>query len=105
MIPLVALAVVAHACLASWYGTEHRQHTTANGEHFTGGAMTCALRSTPRNEVYLVAYRGKTIRCRHNDFGPAEWTGRCIDLSKAAAARLGILHRGSARVLVTRARG
>ena len=95
-LPLVPLAPVALPLmlLGSVYGTEHGQHITANGEHYTGKSITCALRSKPHNEYYLVEYHGRHIYCRHNDWGPARWTHKSIDLSTASAAKLGF--RGGA---------
>jgi len=88
--------------LASTYGTEHHQNITATGEIYTGDEHTCALRSKPHNEVYLVEYRGRFVYCRHNDWGPARWTNKSIDLSTASAQALHF--PGSGRVKVTKKR-
>ena len=45
---------------------------------------------------------GVPVVVRVNDRGPARWTGRAIDLSRAAAARLDMLGRGLARVRIER---
>jgi len=87
-------------CIASIYGTEHHQLVTANGEKYTGKQMTCAMRTTPRNEHYRVDYHGRSANCRHNDWGPALWTHKCIDLSKAMGASLHM--PGVGKVNVTR---
>ena len=89
-------------CMASIYGTEHHQLVTANGEKYTGRQMTCAMRTTPHNEHYRVAYNGRSADCRHNDWGPARWTHKCIDLSKAMGAALHM--PGTGKVNVTRVR-
>lgn len=96
----VAVAAISTLCMASMYGTENHQLITANGERYTGRDMTCALRTTPRNEHYLVERRGRSVRCRHNDWGPAAWTHRCIDMSLAAAHAIRL--PGIGRVRITR---
>jgi rare lipoprotein A len=95
-------AGAAEACrgttgLASWYGTESGTRT-ANGEHFDGRSLTAASRGLPFGTKLRVTYRGKSVVVRINDRGPALRTGRFLDLSKAAAARIGMIHAGVARV-------
>ena len=41
---------------------------------------------------------GRSVLVLVNDIGPAKWSGRIIDLSRAAAVRLGIMARGQFRV-------
>lgn len=95
-------ATVPHAdaatCgLASWYGTESG-HRTANGEPFDGRSLTAASRSLPFNTRLRVTRAGRSVVVRINDRGPALRTGRFLDLSKAAAARLGMIQAGVAKV-------
>jgi rare lipoprotein A (peptidoglycan hydrolase) len=97
---LAALFGAAFSCMASMYGTEHGQSRTATGEVYTGRDRTCALRSKPHNENYMVEYHGRRVTCRHNDWGPALWTHRCIDLSRATAHVLRL--PGVGRVLIRR---
>lgn len=78
---------------ASWYGTESGNRT-ANGEPFTGKSLTAAHRSLPFGTRLKVTYKGKSVVVRINDRGPAKWTGRFLDLSKAAASQLGLIPRG-----------
>lgn len=88
--------------LASWYGKESGSRT-ANGEHFDGRSLTAAMPSRKYiGRSYRVSYRGKSVVVRINDVGPAKWTGRGIDLSKAAAQRIGLIHAGVGRVCLTR---
>jgi rare lipoprotein A len=47
---------------------------------------------------------GRSIVCRVNDRGPARWTHRIIDVSRAAAVQLGMIGSGTARVSVERLR-
>lgn len=85
--------------LASWYGTESG-HVTASGEAFNGTSLTAAHRSLPFGTTIRVTVlaTGRSVIVRVNDRGPAKWTHRFLDLSKAAAQRLGILRAGVARV-------
>ena len=94
---------------ASYYGTESGS-TTANGEHFTGRDLTAASRTLPFNTRVRVTYvgtkahpgTGKSVVVRINDRGPALWTGRVIDLSKAAAVAIGLVHAGHGKVCLER---
>lgn len=85
------------ACVrASWYGTESGNRT-ANGEHFDGSSMTAAHRSLPFGTKLRVTYQGKSVVVRINDRGPYA-KGRDLDLSHAAAAKLGMIRAGHGRV-------
>ena len=85
---------------ASWYGTESGSRT-ANGEHFDGTSLTAAMPSRKHlGERYRVTYRGRSVIVRINDVGPASWTGRGIDLSRAAAKKIGMIDAGVAKVCV-----
>lgn len=86
---------------ASWYGTESGSRT-ANGEHFDGSGLTAAHRSLPFGTKLRVNYGGKTVVVRINDRGPAKWTGRDLDLSRAAAQRIGLIAPGHATVCMER---
>lgn len=90
----------ATCALASWYGTESGTRT-ANGEPFDGRSLTAAHRTLPFGTRLRVSWHGKTVEVRINDRGPARWTGRDLDLSRAAAARLGMIHAGVGRVCWT----
>ena len=108
---VAVLAILCASCLpalaetgvASWYGPGFHGRQTASGERFNQTAMTCAHRTARFGTRMRVTdiRTGKSIVCRVNDRGP--WVaGRVVDLSKAAAARLGILSRGTARVTINR---
>lgn len=86
---------------ASYYGTENGQTRTANGEKFTGRAMTAAHRSYPFGTKLRVTYQGKAVVVRVNDRGPFV-RGRSLDLSKSAARKLGMIPAGVASVCVER---
>jgi rare lipoprotein A len=86
---------------ASWYGRGFHGRTTANGERFNQYQLTAAHRTLPLGTIADVVNmeNGKTVRVRINDRGP--YIGeRVIDLSLAAARRLGMIEQGLARVRV-----
>jgi len=88
---------------ASWYGSRHHGRRTASGERFDQHALTAAHRSLPfgsRVKVTNLANQ-RNVVVRINDRGPHAH-GRIIDLSRAAAERLGMLRSGTARVRVER---
>ena len=87
--------------IASYYGYKWHGRTTANGEKLNIYAMTAAHKFLPFNTRVKVTDldTGKSIIVRINDRGPYI-KGRIIDLTDAAAKRLGILHKGIARVRI-----
>lgn len=85
---------------ASWYGTESGSRT-ANGEAFDGSSMTAAHKSLPFGTKLRVTYRGNSVTVRVNDRGPFI-KGRSLDLSRAAAKKLGLIPAGVANVCVER---
>jgi len=78
--------------LASWYGTGFHAQQTANGEAYDMYAMTAAHKTLPLPSYARVRNpaNGREAIVRINDRGPFV-DGRVIDLSYAAAARLGYL--------------
>ena len=88
---------------ASWYGQSHQGHKTASGERFSRGQLTAAHRSLPLGtKVKVTNLRTKQqVVVKINDRGPyGGGKGRIIDLSEAAAKRVGVLARGTERVQV-----
>ncbi|PKM31846.1 MAG: septal ring lytic transglycosylase RlpA family lipoprotein [Gammaproteobacteria bacterium HGW-Gammaproteobacteria-11] len=86
---------------ASWYGTKfHGQHT-ANGEVYDLYGMTAAHKTLPLPTYVQVTNleNGLQVVLRVNDRGPF-YSDRIIDLSYAAAKKLGFAERGTARVRV-----
>ncbi|MBS1912101.1 MAG: septal ring lytic transglycosylase RlpA family protein [Bacteroidetes bacterium] len=81
----------------SWYGPGFHGHRTANGERFDRNEMTCAHRTLPFGTLVRVVDEatGRSVLVRVNDRGPY-CGGRVLDLSEAAARRLGITGRGTA---------
>lgn len=86
---------------ASWYGTKFHGRLTANGERYDMYAMTAAHKNLPLPSYVQVTNldNGKKIVVRVNDRGPFH-KGRVIDLSYAAASKIGMLKKGTARVKV-----
>ncbi len=84
---------------ASWYALTSK---TASGERCNPGALTAAHRSLPFGTKVKVENlrNGRSIVVRINDRGPYVG-GRIIDLTKAAASRLGFVDSGVARVRIT----
>lgn len=88
-------------CFASWYGFESGPRT-ADGERFDPRKFTSASRTLPFGTVLKIRYRNRVVRVRVNDRGPARWTGRCLDVTRAAARALGFADRGTALVTISR---
>ncbi|SFU34352.1 septal ring lytic transglycosylase RlpA family protein [Halomonas korlensis] len=86
---------------ASWYGEKFHGYATSNGEIYDMYTMSAAHRSLPLPSFARVTSQdnGRSVIVRVNDRGPFH-SEREIDLSYAAAARLGILDRGTGRVRV-----
>lgn len=86
---------------ASWYGRKFHGRRTSSGEPFNMYAMTAAHRSLPLPTYVLVTNRktGQQAVVKVNDRGPFV-DDRLIDLSYAAAAKLGILSAGTGQVEV-----
>jgi len=84
---------------ASWYGPRHEGRRTSSGEVFDSHKLTAAHASLPLGSYVRVIVQdtGRSIVVKVNDREPPHGV-RCIDLSRAAAARLGIVHRGIANV-------
>jgi len=88
--------------IASWYGRKFHGKATANGEIFDMHALTAAHKTLPLPSLVRVTNleNGRSAVLRVNDRGP--FVGdRLIDLSHAAARRLGFADQGLARVRVT----
>jgi rare lipoprotein A len=91
--------------VASWYGNETLKrkggHMTANGEAFDPNELSAAHKHLPLPTYARVTnlQNGRTLIVRVNDRGPFV-DGRIIDVSAAAARRLGFYEAGTARVRV-----
>ena len=87
--------------IASWYGNKFHGRKTSNGETYNMYGMTAAHK-TLRIPAYVKVTNlenGRSVIVRVNDRGPFHGN-RIIDLSYAAAKKLGYSDKGTARVEV-----
>jgi rare lipoprotein A len=86
---------------ASWYGMKFHGHATSNGEIYDVYQMTAAHKTLPLPSYVKVTRKDtqKSVIVRVNDRGPFH-EGRIIDLSYAAAVKLGINKMGTAAVSI-----
>jgi len=84
---------------ASFYGAAFQGRKTANGESFDASALTAAHRTLPFGTLLRVTNleNGREVVVRINDRGPYA-KARILDLSEAAARKLGMIERGAAPV-------
>jgi rare lipoprotein A len=87
--------------VASWYGESFHGKQAANGELFDMEALTAAHRTLPLGSVVRVVNlaNGKYLHVRITDRGPYV-NNRILDLSRGAAARLGMVEGGLSHVRV-----
>jgi rare lipoprotein A len=87
--------------VASWYGRELHGRRTSSGQPFNMHAFTCAHRTYPFGTKLKITNlaNGTTVYCVVNDRGPTS-KNRDIDLSYAAAKKIGLTGTGSARVRI-----
>ncbi len=85
----------------SWYGTKFHGQATANGETYDLYGMTAAHKTLPLPSYVRVTNleNGSSVIVRVNDRGPF-YSDRVIDLSFAAAKKLGYAEKGVAPVRV-----
>jgi rare lipoprotein A len=89
--------------IASFYGRGFHGKRTASGARYDMHALTCAHPTAPFGARLRVTdlETGRAVVVTVNDRGPFA-PGRIVDLSLAAARRLGMVERGLARVRVER---
>lgn len=92
--------------MASWYGPGFHGGKTANGEEFDSNDLTAAHRTLPLPSIVKVTMvsTGKSAYVRINDRGPFAHS-RIIDLSRAAAEKIGLVRAGVAKVRVEYMKG
>ena len=85
--------------MASFFAAEMAGRRTANGETCDPATLTAAHRTLPFGTKLRVTNpaNGKSVVVRINDRGPFA-RGRVIDLSRAAAAEIGLVQRGHGHV-------
>ena len=86
---------------ASWYGKRFHGLMTSNGERFDMNKLSAAHRTLPMPSMVRVTniQNGRSLVVRLNDRGPFA-DDRIIDVSRAAAMKLGFLESGVAQVRV-----
>lgn len=84
---------------ASWYGGKFQGRLTANGEIFDTNKFTAAHRTLPFGTTVKVVnlQNKKEVEVRINDRGPFV-DNRVIDLSRAAASTIDMIHLGTVPV-------
>jgi len=87
---------------ASWYGIQFHQRKTASGERFDMTALTAAHKTLPFGTRVCVRslVNGSEVLVRITDRGPYA-QGRVIDLSRAAAERIGLIGLGIKQVALS----
>ena len=102
--PEEAIAGWSEQGLASWYGGADgfEGKPTASGEIYDSSLLTAAHRDLPLGTLVEVTNveTGASVRVRVNDRGPFVH-GRVIDLSQAAARKIGVIGPGVAMVRLT----
>jgi rare lipoprotein A len=89
--------------IASWYGLQHQGRKMANGKRFDLRKMTAASWYVPLGTVIRVVNleNGRAVTVTVTDRGPNFRLHRVLDLSEAAAGRLGYVEKGLTQVLIT----
>jgi len=92
----------SYGATASWYDCEKpgqcsKSKITASGQKFNPNALTAAHRSLTFGTKVRVTHNGKSVVVVINDRGPFV-KGVSIDLSRAAAAKIGCIKKGRCKV-------
>ena len=87
--------------VATYYSDKFQGRRTANGERYNKNELTAAHLSLPFNTRIKVTCLDtqKSVIVRINDRGP-HIKGRALDMSRAAAEKIGIVRRGKAKVKI-----
>ncbi len=87
--------------IASWYGLAYQFRKTASGERFNTYGYTAAHKKLPFNTYVKVTNltNNKSVIVRINDRGPFV-KGRIIDLTRAAAKKIDMIKKGTAKVRI-----
>ena len=99
--PYTQLTSYKQRGVASWYGKRYHGQKTSSGEVYDMYSLSAAHTLLPLPSYARVTNvaNGKSVVVRVNDRGPFH-AGRAIDLSYAAASKLGYLTQGSAEVQI-----
>jgi rare lipoprotein A len=100
-VPADAKPLLIETGIASWYGPPYHNRRGSNGEIYDMHAMTAAHRTLPLGSIVRVVnvQTEATAIVRITDRGPFV-VGRVIDLSKAAAEKIGMLQKGTTEVRI-----
>lgn len=98
-VPADAKPVLVETGIASWYGPPYHNRRGSNGEVYDMHAMTAAHRTLPLGSIVRVVNMETkdSAIVRITDRGPFI-EGRVIDLSKAAAEKIGMIQKGTTEV-------
>jgi rare lipoprotein A len=96
---LPQLGAQATSGIASYYAPGFHGKPTSTGEKYNHQALTCANRDFPVGTILRVTRvdDGRSVDVRVNDCGPHR-VDRVVDLSGAAAERIGLIRDGLAQV-------
>ncbi len=99
--PLQKVAAFSQEGRASWYGDQFHGRKTSSGERYDMNMMTAAHPTLPIPSYVKVTNlaNGKEVVVRINDRGPFHGN-RAIDVSRAAAQKLGFIRAGTAKVRI-----
>ncbi|MGU9958298.1 MAG: septal ring lytic transglycosylase RlpA family protein [Arenicellales bacterium WSBS_2016_MAG_OTU3] len=99
--PMASATGFSERGIASWYGKQFHGRRTSSGEIYDMYKMTAAHPTLPLPTYVRVRNldNGRTAVVRVNDRGPFK-KGRIIDLSYAAASKLGVVRAGIAKVVI-----
>jgi rare lipoprotein A len=100
-VPLTSLQPFRQRGMASWYGKRYHGQKTSSGEIYDMYAMSAAHPTLPIPSYARVTNlaNGRSVVVRINDRGPFH-AARIIDVSYAAAHKLGFIQAGAAQVEV-----
>ena len=100
-VPMTSLQPFRQRGLASWYGKRYHGQKTSSGEIYDMYAMSAAHPTLPIPSYARVTSvaNGRSVVVRINDRGPFH-AARIIDVSYAAAHKLGFIQAGAAQVAV-----
>ena len=97
--PFHATVGASEGGLASYYADSLAGRPTASGAPYDPHALSAAHRSIPLGSLIRVQRDdGRSVEVEVNDRGPFGFEDRIVDLSRAAAERLGIVRAGLGRV-------
>jgi len=101
-VPMTSYVPYTKRGIASWYGKRYHGRKTSSGEVYDMYSMSAAHTTLPIPSFVKVVNpaNGKAVVVRVNDRGPFK-SDRLIDLSYAAAHKLGLVANGSGMVEVT----